>query len=526
MSTMEKFCPTTEVLAGWLQGTLDSQQRGHLTSHLAACDECRRAVAIASSIDAPPAAPLNEILLSRVVAASRPRRVLPFAAAAAAVLAAAIGFSLTPKHVAPPSAPTVAVDRAPVAPAGIKPGPRPEEPRTVTPVPTPTPPTPPVDPQKPAVAVETTPKTPEKPVAAEKIEKPAPVAPDVVEKPVVKETPPPVKAPVDVLTLAPVFVIDPVGDLWLKRDQAEAKAVSLEKAAYKDKFSTRNGTAAFTLEARTSVMLEKNSEVAFWHQKTDDVYSLALDQGLVMLDTEGSSQKWQISFGNSKLDYNNLNGRLVVESRGDRMSALLLDGTADLKIGSMARKALVGQEVEFSREGTVVEHKVETQKKLARLDELRPKVFTAFSSSFDEKSEDFQPYPYAVVAGKRALGPSGFYLQADAALAQKPGEKSALSSEIHLDRAFGVVSGMVIKFRYRTNLPAFSLKIGNYSADFASRVRAGQWGDGEIPLGAFSFEGTPMLPSDPVENVRFAGVTDRKNGQLDIDGVQFLRRVK
>src|SRR5262249_27447824 len=139
------------------------------------------------------------------------------------------------------------------------------------------------------------PKNPEKPLAPEKpTEKPVATTPEVVEKPVVKVNPPPVKAPVDVLTLAPVFVIDPVGDLWLKRDLAEAKAVSLEKAAYKDKFQTRNGTAAFTLEARTSVMLEKNSEVAFWHQKSEDVYSLALDQGLVMLDTEGSTQKWQI----------------------------------------------------------------------------------------------------------------------------------------------------------------------------------------------------------------------------------------
>jgi len=317
-----------------------------------------------------------------------------------------------------------------------------------------------------------------------------------------------------------------VGDLWLRRDQAEAKAVSLEKAAYKDKFATRNGGAAFSLEARTSVMLEKGSEVAFWHAKTDDIYSLALDHGLVMLDTEGSSQKWQISFGKSKLDFMNLNGRLAVESRGDRMSALLLDGTAELKIGSMAKKAQIGQEVVFSSEGTVVEQKVETQKKLARLDELRPKVFTAFNSTFDEKNDEFQPYPYAVVAGKRALGPTGFYLQADALAATKAGEKNSLSSEIHLDRGFGVVTGMVIRFRYRTSLPNFSVKIGNYSADVSSRVKVGQWNDAEIPLGAFSFEGTPMLPTDPVENVRFAGSTDKKSGQLDIDGVQFLRRVR
>src|SRR6185295_15501124 len=112
----------------------------------------------------------------------------------------------------------------------------------------------------------------------------------------------------------------------------------------------------------------KPAEAAFSHLKGDDIYALALEQGLVMLDTEGSSQKWRISFGNSKLDFNNLNGRLAVESRGDRMSALLLDGSAELKIGSMAKKAQIGQEVVFSREGTVIEQKVETQKKLARLD--------------------------------------------------------------------------------------------------------------------------------------------------------------
>jgi len=528
MSTMEKSCPPTEALAGWLQGSLAPQDRSHLASHLAACDECRRAVAIASTLDAPPAAPVNEILLSKVVAASRPRRFFPFAAAAAAVLAAVVGFSMFPKN-SPPSAPPPAVVQRPteVVPA-VKPAPTPEIRRTGTPV---APPQPGEAPKNPTVVVEQ-PKAPSKTVVAP--EKPGEektvtivipeTAPDP--KPGPKETVAPVKVPVDVLSLAPVFVIDPVGDLWLRRDEAEAKAVSLEKVAYKDKFSTRNGGASFSLEARTSVMLEKGSEVALWHVKADDLYSMALDQGLVMLDTEGSSQKWRISFGNSKLDFNNLNGRLAVESRGDRMSALLLDGSAELKIGTMAKKAQVGQEVVFSREGTVVEQKVETQKKLARLDELRPKVFTAFNSTFDEKSDESQAYPYAVVTGKRALGPTGFFLQADSLAAGKPGEKNALTSEIHLDRTFGVVTGMWIKFRYRTNLPTFSVKIGNYSADFTSRVRAGQWGEGEIPLGAFFFEGTPLYPTDPVENVRFTGSTEKKNGQLDIDGVQFLRRVK
>src|SRR4029079_14442868 len=139
MSTMEKSCPTTEVLAGWLQGSLDPQQRSHLTSHLAACDECRRAVAIASTIDAPPAVPGNEILLSRVVAASRPRRLMPRAAAPAAVLAAAVGFSVFPRNTTRPVAPTVAVER-PAKPNPV--APQPEKPRIVTATPTPAPPAP------------------------------------------------------------------------------------------------------------------------------------------------------------------------------------------------------------------------------------------------------------------------------------------------------------------------------------------------------------------------------------------------
>src|SRR5262249_23666937 len=133
---------------------------------------------------------------------------------------------------------------------------------------------------------------------------------------------------------------------------------------------------------------------------------------------------------------------------------------------------------------------------------------------------------YAVVTGKRMQGPAGYFLQADSVAPSKPGEKMGLASEIHLDRPFGVMSDMVIKFRYRTTLPTFTVKIGNYSADYPSRIKAGQWADGEIPLRQFVFEGVPLLPTDPVENVRFAGSTDRRNGQLDVDGVQFLRRAR
>lgn len=532
MNTMENSCPDVGILAGWLEGNLSPEDRSRMASHLAACDECRRSVALASAIDAPPAeGAVNEILLSRVVSASRRRRFLPFAGAAAAVLAVAVGLSLFPRSTPPPETPPVAVEKAPVAePVAVKPLPAAPDPVPVpAPVPAPVVVAPRPEAPKPPPVVET-PKEAPKPVVAEK--PPAPVAaPEptrVVPTPAPSVVSKPVEAPVgDLKGHSPVFVLDPIGDLWLRRGAAEAKAGSFEKAAWKDFFAARAGGAAFSLEARTSVMLEKGSEAAFSHLKTDDTYSLALEQGLVMLDTEGSTQKWQISFGKNKLSFSDLNGRLAVESRGDRLSALLLAGTAELKIGDQLKKATVGQEVVLSRESAqVVEQKGETQKKLARLDELRPKVFTAFNATFDEKREELQPYPYAVVTGKLSLGQGSFFLQSDAFPAARAGEKNGLASELHLDRPFGVMSGMVIRFRYRTTLPSFSVNIGKYSVDVASRVRTGQWGEAEIPLREFSFEGTPMLPSDPVENVRFAGSLDRRSGQLDIDGVQFLRRVR
>jgi hypothetical protein len=319
--------------------------------------------------------------------------------------------------------------------------------------------------------------------------------------------------------------VDPVGDLWLKRDQQDLKAGAFERAAYRDRLSARTGAASFSLEARASVMLEKGSDAAFSRIKNDDSYSLTLGQGLVMLDTEGSSQKWRIAFGPSELDFNNLNGRLSVESRGEQMSAMLLDGAAELKIGTMSKKATVGQEVVLTREGQIVEHKGEALKKMARFEELRPKLFLAFAATFDEKKDDLPLFPYTVKEGRLMPGPTGLYLQCEGPPSPKAGERMTIAGEIHPDRAFNVASGMVLRFRYRTTLPTFTVRLGNYAAELPSR-RAGQWADMEVPLREFTFEGTPLLPTDPVDSIRFSVSFERRNGQLDIDGVQFVRRVR
>lgn len=535
MNGMEKPCPEIETLAQWVEGTLSVTDRSAVASHVSVCDECRRAVALATGVESPAALPVDERLLSRVLATSHRRTRLWWAAAAALLLVAGgAGLAILPgsgkeepgpvaaDHLDRPPTPLARANEpvVPKAPADVPPpvtaAPAPKEPPAEAPIARKEPPVP-VPSEKPSVAPSPKPEPAKAP--APEPDRPLPPATGVPTLPV------PAAPPVDAAALAPVFVLDPTGDLWLRRDQEEAKAGAREKMNWKDFIATRNAGAAFTLEARASVVLEKGSEAAFSHRSTDDSFSLAVGQGLVMLDTEGSTQKWRIPFGTHELRFSELNGRLAVESQGERMSALLLDGSAQLQIGSRSTKAQVGQEVVLSRAGQVVEQRVETQKKLARLDELRPRVFTAFAAKFDEKKDEFLPYRYALVTGRLVTAPGGTYLQSEAQPARS-GEKASQAAELRLERPFGVVTGMVLKFRYRSTLPGFNVKIGKYSVEFPSKIRTGQWVEAEIPLRELSFEGTPMLPTDPVESVRFTGNLDRRAGLLDFEGVQFLRRVR
>ena len=524
MNAMEKSCPEPETLACWLEGSLPAQDRARVTSHLAACDDCRRTVALTSTAEAPPAAPLNEVLRQRVVGASRPRRVAPLAIAAAALLVSVLGLSFLMRGGAAPR-PIAAVEASRPAPTAVQPPPpRPAEVARTEPVP-PTPPLIPPEPARPEPVVVAPKETPKAPVPPVEPPRPTDPAPAPKEAPVAVAAPTPPPAVPEDKGYVPVLVTDPVGDLWLRRGQGEAKAGALEKAAWKDLFAARAGAATFSLEARASVLLEKGAEATFTRVKTDDSYSLSLGQGLVMLDTEGTAQKWRIAFGSSELDFNNLNGRLAVESRGDRMSAMLLDGAAEMKIGALAKKATVGQEIVMSREGQVVEQKGEALKKMARFDELRPKLSMAFAATFDEKKDDLQLFPYKVAAGRLVPGPTGLYLTCEGPPSPKPGEKVTLAGEVIPERAFGVVSNMVLRFRYRTPLPVFSAKLGKHGVEVPVR-RPGQWTDVEIPLREFTFEGTPLLPTDPVDGVRFSVSFEKRSGSLDIDGIQFLRRVR
>jgi hypothetical protein len=203
------------------------------------------------------------------------------------------------------------------------------------------------------------------------------------------------------------------------------------------------------------------------------------------------------------------------------VAATLLRGKSDLKIGAEVRKAEVGREVVLAADGKTTQQPGETKKKLDRLMALRPKSSTIFAASFDEKKDEVSPFPYKVLVGRVSTGPSGLFLEA-----VKAGDKLEVAAALQPDRAISVTSDMVVRFRYRTTLPSFTVRLGQHAATFVAKTRTGQWADGEIRRDAFAFEGVTLEPSAEVAEVRFTGVVPRNVGSLEVDAVQFLRRAR
>ncbi len=526
MSSMKEVCPEFELLAGWVEGTLSARDRHGVTAHLASCDDCRRAVEIASTAGpAPAAADVDEAFVARVAAASRPRPAWRWVAAAGVVLAAGLAFwAGRPQPGPAPVAisPNVAPAAHPGDATPVKVIPLPEEPRKPeAESPKPAPPAPPPA-EKPLPGdpprAELVPDKPEEPVKP-----PAPAPP-----------PPPKDPPGRTVTArgegyGPVFVVDPTGDLWLRRGEAETAKVSspFERVTWSDTFTAKNAPSAFTVEGKASVVLDRGSEAGLTYFRTERAYEIILSQGPVMVDTEGQSQRWQVSHGRTNLTLANFKGRMVLEPRpGEQLAAVLLDGRADLRIGAKSQPARLGREVCLGGDGQVADQPAALPR-FAPLPGFRPKVLTSFAATFEETPDQPMPFPYAVAAGRLVSEGASVFLRTQVPSADpKSGEKLVVLAGLRPEPAFHWAAGTVFAFRYRSDYPTFTVHIGKFSVPFASR-NLGGWNDGEIDLRAFRHEGGQMVPGDDkVEEVQFTAPADRRGGKLDIDGVQFLRRAR
>lgn len=530
MRHMGEFCPGPEALAGWLEQSLSAAERARVTAHLAACDECRRAVTIASTVQPPPQGEVDELLLQRVVSAARRRPLAAWVAvAAAALLAAGIFFWVARPNPTPDPSPAPGIVVTPPAPRPPltrtetppnPPLPVPPAPETPLVVPTPEPLAP-----KPEVKPEPPREEPKKPVLVR--EEPKPESPREEPVPPVVKTPPGLTKTDLSTVFAPVFVIDPSGDLWLNRPGSDpARVGRYEQVGYTDTLSARDAAGAFALEGKATMALEKGASAAVSWKRSDNAYALTLTQGTVMVDTEGAEQKWQVSRGIQEVTFANLNGRFVVEQSGEKLAAVMLAGRADVKVGSLTRRLESGREMVLSGDGKPAERAAQP-KKYARLAQLRPRDVTVFAATFDESKDEPIPFPYTIAHGK--LAKEG-YLRAgipeDAY--PKAGEKVVAWCSVKPERPIVATAVMQVVFRYRTSFPAFTLKLGKYSTVFyPARLKAGEWGEGRLSLDAFEFEGTPPDSGEALGEIQFQAVLDgKKPGFLEVDGVHFFRRAR
>jgi hypothetical protein len=533
MSQMERVCPDAEVLAAWLEGGLSPDERALVAGHLSRCDACRRAVSLAATLEPAPADPVDEALLARLVAASRRRPAWRWAAAAAALVAGTLAVVFgrpekPPIPAAPVPAPVARTETAPPAP--VPPAPLPEPvvaaPPTPPVVPPPAPPPAPVPapPAPPAVAKVETPPAPE-----------VPPKPDVAPKPKVGET------EVDLARLhGAVFLGDPAGDLWVAREGADAaKAGVFEQVGWKDVLGARAAISGFTVDGRSTLVLDRAASAALAWFKPDQAYRLEAREGAAVLDTHGATQAWVLAAGRARLLLPALKGQLSVEPRGDGLRAVLLEGSAELKSGSETRTLQAGREVVLSADGRLEDRKAEGADRLAKLLRSRPKSSTLFAAGFDERRTVAHPFPYTIVVGRVKDGPGGPFLEAESGFV--PSETSAfkpfpLTAALKPDRLITTSSDVVLRFRHRTTLATLSLRLREapaidgapgpeYALELASKS-GGRWVEVELPLGAFVHEGVPLVPLRDLAELRFTGISEKKGGLLEVDAVQFVRRAR
>ncbi len=521
-----KSCPDAERLAGWIEGSLAEDDRLVVRAHLAACDECRRAVGLAAVLEPPsPEAP-DEALLERVISAVRPRPALRWAVAAAGV-AAVLAISFWLARETPPE-PTPAAP----APVALEPVPEPlPEPPEIREFPQVEEAVPPQKVAAPAPVPETAPEPrPPEPRPAEPKPESVAEAPRVEppqalpEEKAPPERPAPGRTETDLSAVfGAVFMVDPTGDLWVRRDGKEpAKAGAYERLELKDMLCARNAPAGFTLEGRTSVVLEKGSEAAFCYFKPRGAYRLVLERGSVTIDTEGLAQSWQVARGTTELSFAGLDGRLSVEPRGEELAALLLEGRGEYGIGRQGAKAEVGREMVLARDGVASSRRVETRRRNARFEGQRPRVVTAFSVDFGVK-EGLRPFAYQVTEGSVRVDAGLSCLRAQA-YNPDPKQSVTMSSAIRPLPPMLCSSGMALRLRYRTSAADVKVTLGKFSNTLPTRSGPGRWVEAEIPLSAFENEGVMMVPYDEIPEIRFEGESARNAGFIDVTGIQFLRR--
>lgn len=512
-------CPNLERLAGWIEGSLPETERPALAAHLADCDDCRRSVELAVlAIDSKvePLAPGAEERWLRVI--RRPRaRTWSWAAAAAVFLAVAVlAIAKLRSDPTPPAVPPTADQPT-----------KKEEPRVT--------PTHEKKPEEPNVRLQEIVKL--VPPIGEKLPDELVEAPKIEDQPRIEE--PNVKrdTKVDLSgNFEAIGIVDGSGDLWIRKAEGEefAKLDGTSRAGYGQLIESRKNPAAFTVDGSATVAIEPDTKVWVARAKGDQGYALSIDRGVAFLDTEGMRQAWQFFSGASSVLMPQVHGRVFVQAMDEAFQVWVLQGKVEVLDGTDQQTMESGRSFTVDRTGKPQPAKAESamiKKSLERLYKIRPTSRTVFSANFDEV--DPKTFPYTITLGSTRRDTSPKVLQyviaegATGAMVAKMGGKSDAGIGLKLGREVTYLNGMVIRFKYKTNVSTLEIRAGKFAGRVSVKATDGKWMTAEIPIEILEEEGVPIVSGDSLQEVFFNLPKDSNRvGTLEIDGVELIRSAR
>lgn len=330
-------CLSENLLAAWLQDGLPIDERTRVTEHLAACDDCRRAAALARMSNAEPVSALSQIQERRALdlvlkTASRDAFFSFGRVAAAAILVAIAATYLSTQWTARPAAPEL------TSVAG------PSEDRLLR-----------VGSGRPAA-----PSTPE--------EKPAPGKVSAADPTPDKE--PEAKPVVPDPDLSSRF-----GPVGVHEWEGGAPAPAAGRLEFVDPVKAERATSV-NLEGRALVVLDGGSEARLATAPADSALVYEASAGRGFIDTVGSQQRWEIRKGARVMVLDRFRGRAAVVAEGEDLRVLILRGGTEVGADRFeAGCSLLAEPeggVQVKPGGDEIESLTE------RFDAVRPKSFLVF----------------------------------------------------------------------------------------------------------------------------------------------------
>ncbi|MBI2932929.1 MAG: zf-HC2 domain-containing protein [Planctomycetes bacterium] len=426
-------CPDEHHLACWVDGTLDAHARAVTNNHLAACDRCRRAVALADlSLHEPPAD-----VASRVRRAARGVVVVSTECPSEERLTRFVCGPLDPAERSTVVAHLASCDRCRRAAAMVSLT-RTEPVHGLTPA-------------QERAALDAVLGRRRRPIGRAVATAAALLVTITASYFGLRATPPAEE------TASPPQP-DELKVMHVR--PSESSASFLTDTQVPRLLSTPNG-AAFNVEGHALLMLDRRTEASVAATASGFAFVLEINRGRAFINTVGNPQTWDIRHGERRLSIPVAQGRFAVEVEAGSLSLIVLSGEATV----LDEKLTQGCGASLSAEGLLSRPKADSSTRraaTARASELQPKEMVVFRAGFAEAVDDGGPAVSPPLEGRRWIG-------------------------LSLNPPIPCVGGMSVHVRYKTAATNVTLVAGGQAREIPVNG-SDTWLEEDWPLEAASGE--------------------------------------